>query len=267
MKNMNNRLDTDIKVGLFVITATALLMASVFFLGGMDGLFVSKTQYHSLFKKSDGLMIGTKVQLNGIKAGLVDRIEFDKKSNRVRVSYTVQKQFSEWVRLDSMVEVLTQGMLGDKYLSISAGSLDKDELSSGSRIPVKEGKAISEMIAEGGDLMGSLNRIAMSLERILGTLEQKDRGERIFEGLANTATQMDEITKTLNAEFKGIQMKEAVAHLKSILAKIDQGNGTVGALINDPALYDDAKSLIGGMNRNRIMRNLVRQTIRESEEQ
>jgi hypothetical protein len=34
-------------------------------------------------------------------------------------------------------------------------------------------------------------------------------------------------------------------------------------LVNDPALYDDAKALVGEANNNRIVRNLVRQTLKE----
>jgi len=37
--------------------------------------------------------------------------------------------------------------------------------------------------------------------------------------------------------------------------------------VNDASLYDDVKSLIGGVNRNRIMRNLVRKTIHDNEEE
>ena len=55
-------------------------------------------------------------------------------------------------------------------------------------------------------------------------------------------------------------------HLNSILEKIDQGQGTVGAMINDPGLYDDAKALVGQVNRNRIMRNLIRQTIKDNKD-
>jgi hypothetical protein len=39
----------------------------------------------------------------------------------------------------------------------------------------------------------------------------------------------------------------------------------MGALINDPGLYDNVKALVGQANRNRILRNLVRQTLRDSE--
>ena len=37
-------------------------------------------------------------------------------------------------------------------------------------------------------------------------------------------------------------------------------------MINDPGLYDDAKALVGQTNRNRIMRNLIRQTIKDNKE-
>ena len=61
-----------------------------------------------------------------------------------------------------------------------------------------------------------------------------------------------------------IKLKGALANLNQILEKINNGTGTIGALINDASLYDDIKSLFGGINRNRIMRNIIRQTLKES---
>ena len=53
--------------------------------------------------------------------------------------------------------------------------------------------------------------------------------------------------------------------LEAIMEKVNNGTGTIGALVNDPGLYDDLKSLVGGAQRNRLLRNLVRQTIKEGE--
>lgn len=50
----------------------------------------------------------------------------------------------------------------------------------------------------------------------------------------------------------------AAAHLDSILAKIDRGEGTLGLLIADPSLYQDLKTLLGGANRSAIVRTLIR---------
>ena len=59
----------------------------------------------------------------------------------------------------------------------------------------------------------------------------------------------------------GIGQKNAA----DILEKVNNGTGTLGALVNDPGLYEDARALVGGANRNRIVRNLVRKTAKDGE--
>ena len=43
-----------------------------------------------------------------------------------------------------------------------------------------------------------------------------------------------------------------------ILEKVDEGEGTFGLLVNDPTLYDDLKSLVGGAQRSLVVRSLIR---------
>jgi phospholipid/cholesterol/gamma-HCH transport system substrate-binding protein len=54
--------------------------------------------------------------------------------------------------------------------------------------------------------------------------------------------------------------KSAVS-LKNITARIDRGDGSLGALISDPTAYEDLKTILGNVKRNRILRELVRATI------
>jgi phospholipid/cholesterol/gamma-HCH transport system substrate-binding protein len=70
----------------------------------------------------------------------------------------------------------------------------------------------------------------------------------------------------VNRELDGMKLKASTEQLHSILEKVNNGTGTLGALVNDPGLYYDARALLGGANRNRIVRNLVRQTIKDAEE-
>lgn len=57
----------------------------------------------------------------------------------------------------------------------------------------------------------------------------------------------------------------ATGSLKSVAGKIERGEGTVGALINDPQVYDDLVALLGGAKRNRILRGVIRRTIEKNE--
>jgi phospholipid/cholesterol/gamma-HCH transport system substrate-binding protein len=54
---------------------------------------------------------------------------------------------------------------------------------------------------------------------------------------------------------------------RSVVAKVDSGQGTLGALVNDPSLYDDVKTLLGRANRNRAVKFLIRRTLGSDEEE
>ena len=55
------------------------------------------------------------------------------------------------------------------------------------------------------------------------------------------------------------------ADLKVIVAGIRQGKGTVGALLVDPSVYEDMKLVLGNVERNDVLRALVRYSIKQDE--
>lgn len=54
--------------------------------------------------------------------------------------------------------------------------------------------------------------------------------------------------------------------LREIVADMKKGRGTIGALLVDPTVYEDIKSLVGNVERNQVLRALVRYSIKQSEE-
>ena len=53
--------------------------------------------------------------------------------------------------------------------------------------------------------------------------------------------------------------------LKEIVANVKAGRGTLGALLVDPSVYEDIKSLVGNVERNQVLRALVRYSIKKDE--
>lgn len=250
--------ETEIKVGIFVTAGTVLTMFAILLLGGADSIFKRSITYSTHFVAVDGLIVGAKVVIGGLTIGAVSDFDLDDESKNIKVTLKVEKKFESWIREDSMAEMLTQGVLGDKYLSLTSGSPDKAQLKDGAEIPVRPTKDISQFLTKGDQLMVSLNSIASSLDRVLKNFEAGHRSERVFDGLAQTAKNLASATQKLDST--------TLKNLNGILEKINSGTGTLGALINDPSLYYDARALLGGANRNRIVRNLVRQTIKEGED-
>lgn len=54
--------------------------------------------------------------------------------------------------------------------------------------------------------------------------------------------------------------------LRAIVADMKAGRGTIGALLVDPTIYEDVKSLVGNVERNQVLRSLVRYSIKKNEE-
>lgn len=64
----------------------------------------------------------------------------------------------------------------------------------------------------------------------------------------------------------GNELAAAAADLRTIVGRVEQGEGSLGALINDPTVYEDLKTVLGNVKRNRILRALVRYSISRSDE-
>ena len=60
-------------------------------------------------------------------------------------------------------------------------------------------------------------------------------------------------------------LAQAAADVKGITTKVKAGQGSLGAIINDPTVYEDLKEILGNVKRNRVLRELVRMSISNSE--
>jgi len=65
-----------------------------------------------------------------------------------------------------------------------------------------------------------------------------------------------EIVSNLNA---------ASADLRDIVSGLKKGKGTLGALLVDPSVYEDMKVVLGNVERNEVLRALVRYSIKQDE--
>jgi phospholipid/cholesterol/gamma-HCH transport system substrate-binding protein len=258
--------DIEMKVGVFIVLGLVLVLVSILVLGSNDNFFTRKNHYTAHFSDVEGLIPGAKVVMGGVQVGTVSDVSFDTAHRDIQVTFDVARAQADWVRKDSTVQIMTQGVLGDKYLEVTRGSDDSPVLAAGSDIPLGTAGGLTQFLSKSDQLLASLQSIAGSVDRLLKTFEYGHRSEIFFDGMAKTAHNLSLASAHLNEEINDVHLKTASKNFNSILQKINDGTGTLGALVNDPGLYDDVKALMGGANRNRVMRNLVRQTIRKNEE-
>ena len=60
-------------------------------------------------------------------------------------------------------------------------------------------------------------------------------------------------------------LQNASDDIAFLTKEMREGKGTIGALLTDPSIYEDIKRLVGDLERNDILRALVRYSIRRDE--
>ena len=123
---------------------------------------------------------------------------------------------------------------------------------------------IVQQVQEGSGLLHSLiydeyegsgvESVDRSLATLEGILNEIAHGEGLMNSLIyEPVTEQDVVAEVLDAG----------SRLNRILAKIDNGDGTIGLMVNDPTLYEDLKRLVGGAQRSAVVRTLIRMTADE----
>jgi phospholipid/cholesterol/gamma-HCH transport system substrate-binding protein len=226
---------SELRVGLFVLVALIVLGAGIFYVTG-PGAFGPKYHLVTYLPEVSGLTTGAPVRLDGVEVGNVETIRIaarnagkaPDKNRSIEVRFRVDKRFQDNILTDSTASLVTEGLLGNRYMNISRGFTG---------VPVKDGeelqgteeKAIKEVVQRSADLLGNMNALADDVRDLISGV-QEGRG-------------------TLG---KFLTDEQAYAHMKSILTKgdemmtgIQQGQGTLGKFVASDELYNKANSAVG----------------------
>src|SRR3984957_16568364 len=125
----------NLRVGIFIIITLAVFCVAVFLIGSRESMFRASYKVRADFDNVSGLDEGADVRIGGIRKGSVKNIQLPKDPNgKVVVLMDLAKETHSIVRKDSVASIKSEGMLGDKFVEISFGSIDASELRMGETI-------------------------------------------------------------------------------------------------------------------------------------
>jgi len=107
---------------------------------------------------------------------------------------------------------------------------------------------------EGAELITRLGRTSERLEAFVGSLQE---GKGLVPSLIFDPERV-KVLDDLQAAAAGL--RALTADLQSVVTRLRQGEGTIGALLEDPTVYEDLSTLLRGANRSLILRSLIRST-------
>jgi phospholipid/cholesterol/gamma-HCH transport system substrate-binding protein len=125
-------------VGIFIVAGITLFALGVFLVGSRHEAFSRHMMLYTEFANLDAVTKGSKVQVAGMDAGQVTKIDVPPSPNgRFYVQMKIDDKFHGMVRTDSFVTVDTEGVVGNTFLTIHTGSPNAPIAQAGSLLQSK----------------------------------------------------------------------------------------------------------------------------------
>jgi len=234
-------LSTEKKVGLFFLL-TMIALAVIIELVEDWRPFETQHDYRAYFQAAVGINAGDPVRMAGVEVGKIRRIGIEE--SRVRVDFYVVD--GTRLKADSVATIRQTNLLGGQFLGLDFGSEQADLLPPGSAVQTREGANVDQLIA-------NLDR---NQERVLGALG--DMLEESRGPFVEAMTQLDSIVRKIDQGEGTLgrlvndpslynEVQKAANNLKTILARIERGEGSLGRMLTDASLYDNASRSLANL--------------------
>jgi phospholipid/cholesterol/gamma-HCH transport system substrate-binding protein len=212
-------------VGLFVLIASAVLIATVFALSGAFG--GAAATYRAYFPFAGGLEPGATVRYaGGPKVGRVEKLQLDPKDpSRIEITFSVRSGLP--VKTDSHVKIMSLSPLGDNHLEIVPGS-EKAALASTGAV------LASEPYVDFNALTAKVNEIAPQAQQLLKTLDDRATELKVTVNRVNDLINdknRDNLSATL-ADTRGM-IAENRAPVKSTVQNLNSASRKLEPLLED----------------------------------
>lgn len=275
---MEQNINKKIILSIFIVVGFALFIIAIFFIGSKQNLFTPTFTLQSVFETVSGLKEGSSVRFNGIEVGQVDNIEITG-VDKVMIRMTIQSSVRGFIKKDSKATVISEGLVGNKIVELTPGSINVESVSDGDVIralrpidtedilkSLKESgdyaskitKDLSEIVEKVNKGEGTLGQLVYN-DQLYRTIDSTMRGfsgytgqiNQVFSKITNTvdavSTDIDQLTKTV---------KDITGDIAEVTRKMNSSESIVGTLLTDTAFANDMKGLI--YHANQTTSNLER---------
>lgn len=212
------------KIGLFIAVSIIGIIVAIVLIGVQKDYFSKKYNLHFTVDRGTGFSKGMSVKLSGFRVGRIVSIALNDQA-MVDIVVEIDNKYSKWIRNDSTVKLVKEGLVGDSIVDVSVGSLDKPELKHDDAIVYVKTKALDELADEIAD---KVKPVLIEVRDIISYINNPDGDlkkavhnlEVLTKNLDGTRKNADSFIKTANSNLENVSQNTNIV-LKSVNNKID----------------------------------------------
>ncbi len=282
---------SPIKLGIFIIVGVGLLVLAIFLIGDKEALFSSTFEVGAYFNDIQGLREGATVRLSGIDVGSVKSVNIvNDTSGRIEVRMNLVKDIKRFIRADTKATIATEGLVGNKVVVLKIGSTGAAQVEEGGFIQTEDPVGFEAIIAETKGIMEYTKTMTKDLSEIVakvnkgeGTMGKILNDEELYnqavqitrradESLVAITNELDKAAEIFNQLGTGVgnvvhNVDSVVIDIDSMIARVQKGEGVLGALLVNGSAYDTMfTSVIGNIDKTAADARLAASRLAENME-
>jgi phospholipid/cholesterol/gamma-HCH transport system substrate-binding protein len=232
------KVSTEAKVGILVLAGIILLFFMSFRVSRLER--IRGEIYTALFPSVSGLVVNANVEVAGVPVGKVEEIGLEQGMAKVWMKIGQVQP-----REDAEAIIKTHGVLGDKYIEIKPGSPDAPALPPGSAIiNAQAAPDMDQLFVSLESAAQGMAELGKSLQAAIGGEEGQMAVKKIITNLHVASADLKDMVQDNKGKVNNI-----VANLEDITAKVKDGEGTLGKLVSDEQLYDEAEKTMNKLQK------------------
>ncbi|TXB66668.1 MCE family protein [Vicingus serpentipes] len=280
------KISKEVKVGFVAMLSIALLVWGYNYLKGTNLLFKTKTVY-TVYPSVAGLAKSSPILINGFQIGVVESIYFHPNQSGSVVVELLITENDYIIPNNSFASLISMDFLGSKAIALKVGN-SKTELLDGDTLQADIEMSMLDDVSEqilpikqkAENLMDSLNIAVSGLSKTLNNLNEvlnvknKRNLELALVKLNTTVESYNVLALELNNTIKTVvkptlktyknlgdslasldlkstmeSAQKTFENMTDIMTKINNGEGTMGQLMNNDSLYNHLDSVSVNLDR------------------
>lgn len=246
------------KLGMFVLIGLVLFAFTIYYVGMQKNLFGSTFRLKSNFKNVSGLEVGNNVRFSGINVGTVSEIELITDSSVV-VNLLIKDDVQQFIKTDATASIGSDGLMGDKVLTISPGInsrntvKDNDQIASKAPIDMEDVMvSIKKSVDNASIITGQIAEFSYKMNHGNGTLSKLISDEEFAKSLKTTLSNLENSSNEF-AHFT-IKMNNGKGALSKLVTDEKMGKMIDSTLTNVKTGTDGLNEVIEAAKHNFLLR-------------
>lgn len=234
-----------VKLGIFVITGSVLLILAAYLIGNEQKMFSRTFELTTVFNNVGGLQVGNNVRYSGINAGTVRAITMETDTS-IRVYMRIDMELQPHIKRDALAMVGSDGLVGSMLINIIPGN--------GSSVPVESGdeiRSFSRISTQ--DMLTTLNvtneNAALLMGDLLDITQSIRSGSGVLGRLLNDSTLARDLQESVrNLKLTTAQSNEALTRLNRKISELRFEESALALLLDDPEFSEQVRSIVTGLD-------------------